>query len=77
MLKVAWAESPALAIQFLARFRSPILFQNIRRMLLESPQDVIEEPEALQILLGDISPNDVASQLKVFWGFRVLSFFAD
>ncbi|MCJ1350789.1 MAG: phosphatidylinositol-4- kinase [Icmadophila ericetorum] len=69
MLKVAWAESPALAIQFLARFRSPILFQNIRRMLLESPQDVIEEPEALQILLGDISPNDVASQLKylLYW----------
>lgn len=74
MLRTAWVENPALAIELLARFRSPTLFQEVRGLLLEFPQEVIGEPEALHIILGDMLPSDVASQLKVRQNFIVLRF---
>lgn len=63
--KTAWAEHPGLAIQLNTRFQSQKLANDIRLLLLNCPEKAIEEPDALQILLGATMPTDVSFQLKV------------
>ncbi len=65
MLKTAWAESPALAIQLLARFQSAKLAYDVRWLLINFPDKALGQPDALQILLGETLPNDISFQLKV------------
>ena len=65
LLRVAWAESPGLAIQLAARFPSIKLKNDTRGLLLTFPEKVIEEPSSLEIILGASLPIDVSSQLKV------------
>lgn len=65
LLKTAWAESPALAMQLLARFQSVKLTNDVRWMLVNFPDKAVGEPDALQILLGASLPDDVSFQLKV------------
>lgn len=69
MLKTAWEESAALAVQLHARFSSPILMRELRSLILNSPQAAMEVPDALQILLGSCLPVDVSYQLKylLYW----------
>ncbi len=65
MLSVAWAEHASLAVQLAARFQSLRLTNDVRRLLLLHPDEALDEPDALQILLGPALPGDVNSQLKV------------
>ncbi len=65
-VKTAWAESPALAMQLLARFQSMKLENDVRWMLVNFPDKAMGEADALQILLGASLPNDLSFQLKVF-----------
>ena len=51
----------------MTRFRAPRLHNEVRWLLLNSPERAIEEPEALQVLLGGCLPNDVSFQLKVLY----------
>jgi phosphatidylinositol 4-kinase len=65
MLRIAWAESPGLAIQLATRFTSAKLSNDIRRLLLSFPEKAIDEPSSLEVMFGSELPADVSSQLKV------------
>ncbi|KAL4955055.1 hypothetical protein BDW69DRAFT_161744 [Aspergillus filifer] len=69
MLRIAWAESPGLAIQLATRFSSPKISGDIRKLLLNLPEKAIDEPSSLEILFGLTLPTDVSSQLKylLYW----------
>jgi len=69
ILRSAWIEHPSLAIQLTTRFASTNLANDLRSLLLKQPQRAIEEPEALQILIGSFLPADVSLQLKylLYW----------
>ena len=74
MLRIAWAESPGLAIQLATRFPSGKLSNDIRRLLLSFSEKAIDEPSSLEIMFGSALPADVSSQLKVshmdiYWVF--------
>ena len=64
-LKTAWAENPAIAVHMLKRFQSQRLSNEVRWQVLNFPQKVLDEPDALEILLGNSLPADVSFQLKV------------
>jgi phosphatidylinositol 4-kinase len=65
LLKIAWMESPALAIQLVRRFQSPRIAEDVRWLLLNFPEKAIGESDALELLLGSGLPADVSFQLKV------------
>lgn len=65
LLRLAWAESPGLAIQLAARFPSVKLGADIRRLLLDFPEKALDEPSSLEIMFGSVLPADVSFQLKV------------
>jgi phosphatidylinositol 4-kinase len=65
-LRLAWAESPGLAIQMAARFPSPKMQSDVRWLILNFPEKVIEEPSALEIMFDNSLPADVTFQLKFF-----------
>jgi len=70
LLSTAWEENPRIAIQLVTRFpSSPRLSSDVRRYLLQQPEKAIDEPDALNILLGSSLPSDVKSQLKylLYW----------
>jgi phosphatidylinositol 4-kinase len=64
-LKTAWVENPAIAVHLVQRFQSVQLAQEVRWLVLNFPHKVLEEPDALEILLGSQMPSDVSFQLKV------------
>ena len=65
LIRVAWDEHPALAIELVSRFPGPSVQGAVRWLLLNFPAKVISEAEALPILLGGELPQDVRFQLKV------------
>ncbi|KAH9909251.1 hypothetical protein F4778DRAFT_715987 [Xylariomycetidae sp. FL2044] len=69
LVRVAWAEDPALAIEMVSRFPMPSVRNDVRWLLLNFPAKAMSEPEVLPILLGSELPNDVRFQLKylLFW----------
>jgi phosphatidylinositol 4-kinase len=64
-LKTAWDENPAIAVHLLKRFQSQRLATEVRWQVLNFPHKVLDEPDALEILLGNELPSDVTFQLKV------------
>jgi len=38
---------------------------NVRNLLLRAPEQVVNIPEAIQLILGDGVPTDISLQLKV------------
>jgi phosphatidylinositol 4-kinase len=68
-VKTAWAENPAIAIQMLKRFQSPRLQSEVRFQVLNFPHKVLDEPDALEVMLGNQLPGDVSFQLKylLYW----------
>ncbi|KAI0600145.1 phosphatidylinositol 3 [Biscogniauxia sp. FL1348] len=69
LIRVAWAESPSLAIELVSRFSIPSVYNDVRWLLLNFPVRAISEPEALPILLGNDLPNDARFSLKylLYW----------
>ncbi|KAF9692335.1 hypothetical protein EKO04_009440 [Ascochyta lentis] len=68
-IKTAWAENPAIAIHLLKRFQSPRLQSEVRFQALNFPHKVLNEPDALEVMLGNQLPGDVSFQLKylLYW----------
>ena len=68
-LAFAWTESPSLAVQIALRSQAPTLIQEARRLILAHPVKILEDVDALQILLGDSLMKDNASQLRylLYW----------
>lgn len=64
-LKTAWLEHPGLAIQLSARFQSTKLRDEVRLLLSSSPERALDEPDALQILLGPNLEIVTTHNLKV------------
>ncbi|UKZ62337.1 uncharacterized protein TrAtP1_003587 [Trichoderma atroviride] len=69
LVRTAWGQDPAIAIELGTRFHYPRLIREIRLLLLAMPERAISEPEALPLILGGHLPDDVSSQLKylLFW----------
>ncbi|OQD76940.1 hypothetical protein PENDEC_c003G05071 [Penicillium decumbens] len=68
-LRLAWAESPGLAIQLAGRFPSVKMHSDLRWLILNFPEKVISEASALEIMFEASLPSDVNDQLKylLFW----------
>ncbi|KAI1311435.1 phosphatidylinositol 3 [Xylaria venustula] len=69
LIRVAWAESPSLAIELVSRFSMPSVHQEVRWLLLNFPDKALCDAEALPILFGGELPQDVRFQLKylLYW----------
>ncbi|RWA09747.1 hypothetical protein EKO27_g5346 [Xylaria grammica] len=69
LIRVAWAESPSLAIELVNRFNMPAVHQEVRWLLLNFPAKALCDAEALSILFGGELPQDVRFQLKylLYW----------
>ncbi|KAF2973077.1 hypothetical protein GQX73_g651 [Xylaria multiplex] len=69
LIRVAWAESPSLAIELVSRFNMPGVHQEVRWLLLNFPAKALCDAEALSILFGGELPQDVRFQLKylLYW----------
>ncbi|WPH03082.1 Hypothetical protein R9X50_00595600 [Acrodontium crateriforme] len=70
LLKTAWAENPSIAVQLTARYpHSQKLANEVRAFILNDPERVIDEPDALYVLLGLALPADVKTRLKylLYW----------
>ncbi|KAJ5899829.1 hypothetical protein N7495_004573 [Penicillium taxi] len=68
-LRLAWAESPGLAIQLATRFPSIKMQTDIRWLILNFPEKAMSEASALEIMFDSSLPSDVNFQLKylLFW----------
>lgn len=68
-LRLAWSESPGLAIQLAARFPSPKMQSDVRWLILNFPEKAITEAGALEIMFDSSLPSDVNFQLKylLYW----------
>ncbi|KAI9701436.1 MAG: phosphatidylinositol-4- kinase [Bogoriella megaspora] len=69
LLGTAWSESPALAVQLATRFTLARLQSEIRALILRHPESVLDEADALTIMLGSSLPRDISWQLKylLYW----------
>lgn len=66
LIRTAWWQDPAIAIELATRFHFPRLLRDVRFLLLTMPERAISEPEALPIIFGGHLPDDVTvQQLKV------------
>ncbi|KAI1810540.1 phosphatidylinositol 3 [Poronia punctata] len=69
LIRVAWSESPSLAIELANRFTMASVHQEVRWLLLNFPDRAIHDAQALPILFGGELPPDVWFQLKylLYW----------
>ncbi|KAL2212130.1 hypothetical protein CC79DRAFT_1318149 [Sarocladium strictum] len=69
LVRTAWWQDPAIAIELATRFYSPRLHKDIRFLLLNMPERAIAEEEALPIIFGGQLPVDCGPMLKylLFW----------
>ncbi|KAJ2993077.1 hypothetical protein NUW58_g1957 [Xylaria curta] len=69
LIRVAWTESPSLAIELVSRFNTPSVHQEVRWLILNFPTKALCDAEALSILFGGELPHDVGFQLKylLYW----------
>ncbi|KIX00291.1 uncharacterized protein Z518_10430 [Rhinocladiella mackenziei CBS 650.93] len=67
--RTAWTENPALALQLVTRFPNEQLRRDVRFLLVNFPDKALDEPNAVDLLLGDALPSDVSFQLKylLYW----------
>lgn len=66
VVRSAWKADPYIAVHMSERFISVTLHREVRRLVFANPEDVVQSPEAAQILLGDSLSPDLRFQLKVF-----------
>lgn len=62
--RTAWLENPSLAIQLVTRFPAEQLHRDVRFLLSNFPDKALDEPNAIDVLLGDGLPQDLSFQLK-------------
>ncbi|PHH63780.1 hypothetical protein CDD81_5437 [Ophiocordyceps australis] len=69
LVRTAWVQDAAIAIELATRFYMPRLHREVRLLLLGMPDKAVSEPEALPLLFGGQLPDDVNSQLKylLYW----------
>jgi phosphatidylinositol 4-kinase len=52
-VRLAWDIQPRLAVQMPSRFKLPVVEREVRSLIANNTLDVVNDPEALVILLGD------------------------
>lgn len=58
MIRFAWETSPKVAVQMASRFVQPAVQRELHTLIANNTLDVVDVPEALEILLGDkVQPN--------------------
>ncbi|KAI8370194.1 hypothetical protein BD560DRAFT_329659 [Blakeslea trispora] len=58
IVRFAWQTSPKVAVQMAARFVQPAVQRELHTLIANNTLDVVDVPEALEILLGDkVQPN--------------------
>ncbi|KAK7430820.1 Phosphatidylinositol 4-kinase stt4 [Neonectria magnoliae] len=70
LVRTAWWQDPAIAIELATRFPYPRLQRDVRFLLLTMPEKGVAEPEAIPLMFGGYLPEDVnLQQLKylLFW----------
>lgn len=69
VLPAAWAEDPAIAVQLVKRFQSPRLEADVKNLILRFPEKVVDQPDAVQVMLGDKISSGLSFQLKylLYW----------
>ncbi|RMZ89109.1 hypothetical protein DV736_g3660, partial [Chaetothyriales sp. CBS 134916] len=70
LTRTAWAESPALAIQLVPRYTSlDTIRRDVRFLLSNFPQKALDDPYAVDLLLGDSLASDLSFQLRylLYW----------
>jgi phosphatidylinositol 4-kinase len=65
LLRIAWNEDPRLALQIAARFPTQKIRNDVRWLLLNFPEQAMDVPESLEVMLGSTLPSDISFQLKV------------
>lgn len=66
LVRTAWWQDPAIAVELATRFPFPRLHRDIRFLLLTMPEKAVSEAEALPLIFGGQLPDDVGiQQLKV------------
>jgi phosphatidylinositol 4-kinase len=69
LLPVAWQEDPAIAVQLTHRFQSERLKHEVRNLIKNYPEKVMQLPDAAHILLGNMLMEDLTFQLPylLYW----------
>ncbi|CAM1507129.1 Fc.00g067700.m01.CDS01 [Cosmosporella sp. VM-42] len=70
LVRTAWWQDPAIAIELATRFPYPRLHRDIRFLLLTMPEKAVSLPEALPLMFDGHLPDDVGlQQLKylLYW----------
>ena len=65
LLHEAWETDPRLALYYASRFPSANLHNEMRALVLKYPDELVEVPDALQVLIGAAMPSDISTQLRV------------
>lgn len=64
VVQAAWSEDPKIAVQMTRRFASSVLSDEVRAMILRNPEKVVDEPDALDLLIGTSLPPNIDEQLE-------------
>ncbi len=69
LVRAAWAEDPALAIQLVTRFPNEQTRRDVRFLLLNQPEKALDNADAIDLLLGEGLSSDLSFQLKylLYW----------
>lgn len=69
LFRTAWFENPSLAVQLVTRFHNEQLRRDVRFLLVNFPEKALNEPNAIDLLVGEKLPSDVSFQLKylLYW----------
>ncbi|KAI9508312.1 hypothetical protein F5148DRAFT_1275830 [Russula earlei] len=52
-IRAAWELDPAIAVNFVERFKHPIVVREVSNFVRSRPRDVLHKPEAIELLVGD------------------------
>ena len=69
LVRVAWTEDTRLAVHLATRFPLEQVRRDVRFLILNFPDKVLSEADAIEVLLGETLPQDVSFQLKylLYW----------
>lgn len=66
IVRTVWQINPAIAVFMPERFKSPVVRNEVSKLVRSSTLDVLDIPEALPFLLGDRVDPNVRRDLKVW-----------
>jgi len=70
LLGAAWSDDPRIVVQLACRFPKAERLQfDVRHYIMHAAAEVIDEPDALNVMLGSALPSDVQTQLRylLYW----------